>query len=185
MNTSSTVIRAVIMTLGIATSAVCLAANNAQEPGYMIVRDKDNNACTLAAPAEGSGDTKTYNLTIPANKCENYSIRSMELYNLPSSTKILMTDSSDCSKQLWNSNGHRFWLELITRHKATSVPDMEIQAIGTFQANQMVVPGLQLTGIEFIGNSEALRDNLSCVRFTASSFYVPPTPASQPATPSR
>jgi hypothetical protein len=184
MNMSRTAARAIITIACIASQTLCFAAKKMEEPAYVLLSNVNNNSCRLAAPAEGSGEVKTYNLALASNHCR-YAIRSMELYAIPSSTRILITENLDCNKQAVDMPGFRYWLELKTAHKATSVSSIEIQALIKYEPLQMIRPGLQLIDYKHIGNGDVLRDTMGCIRLTASTYYVPPTPASQPATPSR
>lgn len=174
--------QAVTGTLILAFSLILPASTLAETPsGTITIRDKDNALCSLPAPPSGSGLTWQYEFLDFESPCPDGKSRSITLLELPSATRILLTDDRTCSQKLetieddddWTRN---FWFELKTTKKLTTTPIEEIDYYNDFNVNQIISPGLQLIGKGRLNNNAQIRDKLSCVRVTASSAEHPPLP---------
>jgi len=143
--------------------------------GSIILRDKDQSTCSLTAPAPGQ--TEKFNLTSPG-PCKDIKVRSLELIELPSATRVLLTDADSCSKDLSNQSNW-YWIELMTRRKSSSLGITEIQYLITWKEPAMINASVQMMGWKLSSEATAssLRDTLSCIQVSLSK---PPEGASPP-----
>ena len=143
--------------------------------GLILLRDKDQSVCSLTAPAPGQ--TEKFNLDSPG-PCKGVAVRSLELVELPSATRVLLTDANSCSKELSNES-NRYWIELMTRRKSSSLGITEIQNLINWNAPAMLNASVQMIGWKLSSGATApaLRDSLSCIQVTLSK---PPEDASSP-----
>ncbi|MFP3514892.1 hypothetical protein SB766_01605 [Pseudomonas sp. SIMBA_077] len=128
------------------------------------------------------------------NGCVNNRSEKIYFTNLPSATKILLTDANTCSKTLDEHNindffKNTFWIELrITKDKASIAIDtpLTLQTIAAKIKNdpegkaqgKIVVPGVQILDSNIPSGADAVFDSLSCIRITTSAPNNPVQPAS-------
>lgn len=154
--------------------------------GQIIFLDKDGLKCTLPLPPPTQGRIWQYELYNLGNGCVNNRAQSVVFTHIPSATKILLTDTSYCSKTLSPENPNEFdknayWIELRTTKNFFTSPEdspLTLETIANTAKNKIVVPGLQMLDNEIRGGVNALVNSLSCVRITTSAPNI--TPAASP-----
>jgi len=145
-----------LLAINVIYSAIALSA------GSIILRNKDNDICTLFVPDPGS--SVTFNLDRAGNgKCAINSARSIQFAEIPSATQIELFDNGDC--EIVSTD--KFHIDLRTTHKQTSTSIIEIAYLNTFEDGTIVEPGLKLT-YGNVKQGHTARDNLDCVRIITS-----------------
>lgn len=162
-----TAIRLLFATQLICSAGAMADTTNPQNTGTIILRSKDNAICTLQLPPPG--ESKKYDLSKQGGECGTNISRSIQFAEMPSATKILLTDLPEC---VINPNDE-FRIELKTTKKQTSTSIIEIEYLTTFRPGTIIEPGLQLTDVLLKPGATA-RDKVDCVMITTSS--PPPLP---------
>ncbi|QXH93563.1 hypothetical protein HU749_022375 [Pseudomonas ogarae] len=158
----------------ISTHAVMAGSPPPNDGAQIILRDKEQDTCTLDVPAAGSGLTYRYELMVPGTKCRSFLTRSIEFIQLPSALRIFMSDDGWCSENTTELD-QRFWIKLKTTKKATTVGINEITYLLTYKPNTIIGPGLMMEdSYEKVGGE--VRDNLSCIKLVASRAFDTPWP---------
>lgn len=147
------------------TSGSAMAADNSG--GSIVIQDKDNDSCALLVPPANSGVTWQYELKGGSTPCGNNIANKISFFDIPSASKILLTDDDTCTKQL--SDDNLFWFELKTVKKLTNTAFMEVSDLASYNTNSIVQPGLQLVDKGRYNGNGAIREKLSCVRISVSS----------------
>lgn len=141
-------------------------------PGGMITfRNKEDIPCSIPVPNGPLREVATYMLSAALSLCASDKQTSIELQNLPSATRILLTDSYACDK-VANVNDI-FWIELVTIEKSVTMSQINIDEFLGFSPGEIVAKGLKLVGYDHYG-AKPIGERLSCVSITNS----PAPPAS-------
>lgn len=156
-----------------------LPSARAEPTGHIRIEDVNSKACTLPAPPAGSGKTWQYELNTVGSACFGTSVRKLEMVNLPSAAKILITDAYWCNEKTepsYDPDTKNHWIKLKTTRHPTSVPLYSIQDLYAFQPGAIISPGLQVVD-KYVRPGGKLHDTASCVRITASAdINTPPVP---------
>lgn len=139
--------------------------------GRITFRDKDKIPCSLPVPNGPLREVATYMLNAALTPCYSDKQTSIELQNVPSATRILLTDSYACDK-VANVNDI-FWIELVTIEKSVTMSQINIDELLGFSPGEIVAKGLKLVGYDHYG-AKPIGETLSCVAITNS----PAPPAS-------
>ncbi|WP_434574619.1 hypothetical protein [Pseudomonas sp. Z3-6] len=138
--------------------------------GTIIIRDKDNAQCSLFLPGPGTSQHRYYLGDTDPVVCKGWNdrIRSIQFAEMPSATRILLSDAPTCSQSaIYNT-----WILLRTTKKQTTTAIHEIDYLMTFQEKQIIDSGLQL--LSYQKEAENFRDRISCIEVTTSA--LPPAP---------
>ncbi|MCJ8205292.1 hypothetical protein [Pseudomonas sp. RGM2987] len=156
----------VIVAALLLSSQLTYSATAYSAMGTIILRDKDNAICSLPVPEPGQ--SKGYSFVNAPLQCEGWNkrARTLELAEVPSATRIILSDSVDCGRYSSNS-----WLVLKTRKKQTNTSIIAIEYLTTFQKDAIIEPGLQMIDLQI---KTEFRDKVSCVHITTSA--APPSP---------
>ncbi|WP_338523179.1 hypothetical protein NUH87_25685 [Pseudomonas batumici] len=166
MNRSTIATLVCVLGLGLCTFSLSWAATAPKSQGTLVIRDVQGDICTLPGPAPGT--TVNYDFTAPTSPCPNDKTFSMEIVEFPSAMTILMTDNSHCEKN-FNDYGGEFWLELKTTKKLTTSSKIrEIAHIASSPPGTIIDPGVLLVAVEKKDGHVIIRDNVSCIKITAS-----------------
>ena len=122
--------------------------------------------CTLLRPNGTSGEPWTYHLVAPNSPCLVNTADSFELQNMPSATRILLTQDGGCTRS------GDFWAELRTTSKSVTFDFMPLDDIFAYGDGSIIRPGLQLVASKAPTDNPASK-RLQCVRITTSS--APPS----------
>lgn len=145
------------------------AAPQRDAVGTIVLLDSKNVPCTLDVPNIPTGATWTYILRAVHSPCRPDDATAIQLFMVPSATRIVLGDGDTCEKRL-------SWIELRTNQQPTR---MEGQGEGVkfpdlFKVanNRVIRPGV----IKVDGDPKTndLLKVLSCVRITVSA--EPPAP---------
>ncbi|MFJ4397676.1 hypothetical protein [Pseudomonas sp. NPDC089396] len=179
----------------------------AQEPEGVLrlIHFSENGSpkeCSLPIPRAYAGETVEYmlnNVGVGAYEnvgtCHDIRPHSIQASNIPSSTKILLTDDWLCSKDLddeyddehdWSSNKN-FWIELIATRQPSTLEELGINNLfgypkGGYVTNKGKDTGNLSKGIKVLdygrmGGDERISEHLSCIRITVGAGPSTPPPA--------
>lgn len=123
---------------------------------------ESHKPCTLHRPNGASGEPWTYHLVARGSPCFASAADRFELQNMPSATRILLTEDPGCTKD------GDFWAELRTTSKSVTFSYMPIDDIFAYGDGSIIRPGLQLVASKAPTTNPAGRQ-LDCVRITTSS----------------
>lgn len=142
--------------------------------GYISVRDVNERHCSIPVGAAGSGLDAQYEFAADLSPCGdmNNTARKIALYNLPSATQLIFTDSDTCetSKEPGKST---FWFKLKTIKKITQ-PGEFTMAFPFLHANgEIITEGVLLVDKHLEGDSVDALDKLSCIRVINSRATLP------------
>lgn len=181
----------------------------AQEPEgvlrlIQITENGTPKECSLPIPRAYAGETVEYMRNNAgagsyenAGACLDLRPHSIQASNIPSSTKILLTDDWFCSKELddkydnghdWSSNKN-FWIELIATRQPSTLEELGINNLfgypkGGYVTNKAKDTGKLSKGIKVLdygrmGGDERISEHLSCIRITVGAGPSTPPPTAE------
>ena len=146
---------------------------------FILSHWKSNTTCTFAVPT-GTMARRHYhfldwesgdeNHDHPWGPCTANTTHSIQLENVPSAVRILLTDDAGCDIAV---TGNEFWIELRTTAKSVTLNAIPLDEIMTYQPGSIVRPGLQLVG-SYLMHGKSAQRNLGCIKVTTSA--APPAP---------
>lgn len=160
------------------------AQNTNDDYGTIILLDKDNKSCTIALPPPTTGRVWEYDFDLSSRGCKDNTAAKIIFSNIPSATKILLTDTSFCAKKLDPENADyffksTFWVELKSTKNNFSTPydpPLTLDTIASTAKNKIITPGLQMLDKELSDSAHSLFQSLSCIRITTSAPNIPTSP---------
>lgn len=128
--------------------------------GTILIRDKDEAPCHLSGPVPGSGEEIVYSFTASDSPCIDNTARTVQFAEFPSATIIVFYDGREGNTSDLNQN---FWFEVRTTRKRTSTTILHLENFGSYQAGDIIEPGLQMVAKYRKSPNAQIRDALSCV----------------------
>lgn len=146
--------------------------------GYIQLRDGSaDNAitCNLPVGGTGSGQTLVYSLYADSNPCRSLDDKADWIYfsELPSATRITLTDNDTCYTGTDSSKRGKFWVKLKTTLKMTSPENMSMQYFFSQNIGSLIKPGLLLEDRYLEGDAGNALDSLGCVKVITSRSTLP------------
>lgn len=148
-------------------------APSSSPPGRISFRktEEEWTNCSIGVPNGPVGEVWTAFFDGFFSTCKENIHEGIALQNMPSATRILLTDDRLCSKEP-DPDSNDFWIELrITRAK-TSMDFLPFDEFFTYDKKSIVRPGVQLMDYYRDGDTSA-SNKLSCVQVSTSS--APPS----------
>ena len=161
--------------------------------------------CSLPIPGAYADETVEYMLNNKGGgsfeapgACSTLRPVSIQASNIPSTTKILLTDDWHCSKELGTSydetdysSNQNFWIELGATRQPSTLEELGINNLFGYpkkgyirnkgQGTGRQTEGVKLLDYGRVGGDERVSGHLSCVRITVGAGSTTPAPGARVA----